>query len=318
LSDYRREGAIAAACGGNAEALAELCGERKGNMASFSLAALEKLITTLTTISVDERMKKFELKRDRAEVVGVAALVFATVGETLGLREFRVPAVGIREGVLLDLAEDSALVLGGEPHAVAMARAFAQRMGHNTAHGEQVRRIAASLFAQLRMLHELPEEMGVVLQLAALLHDVGEVVHRRSHHKHSEYLILNGRIPGLDSPHREMVAALSRGHRKSFPDKKHDAFASLKPAQQKAVAKLTSLLRVADAMDTDHRQRIVALGTEIHPDKVLLRVSVAKEEGQTLPPGLRKTEDFEEIFSRRLEYSVTEVSAKPRKPGRAE
>ncbi len=319
LSDHRRDGALAAASGGNAEALAQLCGGNQDGMLCFTLPELEKLIGTLTSLTVEQRMDNYGLKGDRAEVIGVAALVFATVAETLKLPGFRVPCVGIREGVLLDLAEDSALVPGGEPHAVAMARAFAARMGHNTAHGEQVRRIAASLFTQLKLLHELPEDMGVVLQLAALLHDIGEVVHRRSHHKHSEYLILNGRIPGLDSPHREMVAAISRGHRKSFPDKKHESFASLKTNQQKAVAKLTSLLRVADAMDTDHRQRIVALGTEIHPDKVMLRVSVAKEDGQTLPTGdLRKTEEFEEIFGRRLEYSVTEVSARPRKPGRPE
>jgi exopolyphosphatase/guanosine-5'-triphosphate,3'-diphosphate pyrophosphatase len=192
-------------------------------------------------------------------------------------------------------------------------------MGHNTTHGEQVRRIAASRFTQLRALHELPNEMGVVLQLAALLHDVGEVVHRQGHHKHSEYLILNGRIPGLDSPNREMVAAISRGHRKSPPDKRHPAFAALKSAQQKAVQKLTAIMRIADALDTDHRQRIVALGTEIHPDRVVLRVSVAKEDGQTLPAAmLRKSEEFEAIFARRIECTINEVSAKPRKPLRTE
>jgi exopolyphosphatase/guanosine-5'-triphosphate,3'-diphosphate pyrophosphatase len=314
LPEFAPDRVLAAASGGNAETLAALCGDGGKGMPTFRAASLEKLIPELAKLDVDGRMGAFELKRDRAEVVAIAALVFATVANTLGIEEFRVPGVGIREGVLLDLAEEAmgAAIPGSEPHAVAMARAFAARLGHHTSHGEQVRRIAASLFTQLQSLHELPEDMGVVLQLAALLHDVGEVVHRQSHHKHSEYLILNGRIPGLESPHREMVAAICRGHRKSMPDKRHPAFDTLKSSQQKAVSKLAALLRIADALDTDHRQRIVAVGTEIHPDRVLLRVSVAREEGQTLPTDLRKTEEFESLFHRRLEYSVNEVSAKPR------
>ena len=37
--------------------------------------------------TVDERMVKFGVKRDRAEVLGVAALVFATVARQLGITE---------------------------------------------------------------------------------------------------------------------------------------------------------------------------------------------------------------------------------------
>jgi exopolyphosphatase/guanosine-5'-triphosphate,3'-diphosphate pyrophosphatase len=161
--------------------------------------------------------------------------------------------------------------------------------------------------------------MSVVLQLAALLHDIGEVVHRASHHKHSEYLILNGRIPGLDPPLRELVAAVARAHRKSTPaEKKHPTYQLLSPENQTAVRKLAALLRIADSLDTDHRQRIVALTTEIKPKKVTLHVSVGSDEGVTPVSGVRKAEAFEAEFDRKLICTVAGVSARPRVPFRSE
>ena len=61
-----------------------------------------------------------------------------------------------------------------------------------------MRLLARALFHQLRDVHGVPDDRGVLLEVAALLHDVGEVVNQRGHHKHSEYMIRWGRIPGLD------------------------------------------------------------------------------------------------------------------------
>jgi exopolyphosphatase/guanosine-5'-triphosphate,3'-diphosphate pyrophosphatase len=303
----------AAACGGNAEALAGLFGGTdKHGMATLRLADLEEALPKLLRANVSERMNTYGVRKDRAEVMAVAALVFATVGKQLKLKRYIMPGVGIREGVLLDLAEATVgqLTPSKEHPAVAAARTFAARIGHNTTHGEQVRRIARTLFDQLHELHELPEDAGVTLELAALLHDIGEVVHRKGHHKHSEYLILNGRIPSLESPRREIVAAIARAHRRSMPaPQKHLIYAALDKDQQAQVRKLAAILRIADALDTDHRQRIIAISAELKSKKVALNVSVERNGTSTPPTILRKTEAFEAEFGRKVISTITEVSA---------
>jgi exopolyphosphatase/guanosine-5'-triphosphate,3'-diphosphate pyrophosphatase len=306
----------ATACGGNAEALGQLLGQDdKTGMLTLKVSALEEALPKLIGASVEQRMSRFGVKRDRAEVMGVAALVFATVGAALKLKRFCIPCVGIREGILLDLAGASVgeLAPGADAPAVAAARVFAARLGHAATHGEQVRRIAQGLFDQLAPLHGLPPAASETLQLAALLHDIGEVVHRRSHHKHSEYLIRNGRIPGLASPQREIVAAIVRAHRKTMPDaKKHLTFAELSEAQQLQVAKLAAILRVADALDGDHRQRIVAVSAEIKNRKVALTVSVERDESGSLPvANLRKASALEEQLDCKITYDVIEVVPRP-------
>ncbi len=47
----------------------------------------------------------FQVRRDRAEVMGVAAIVLLSVGRWLGAKKFIVPGVGVREGIITDIAQ---------------------------------------------------------------------------------------------------------------------------------------------------------------------------------------------------------------------
>ena len=305
----------AVCCGGNAECFAKLFGtQEKGGMPFVSLDELRSAATQIAALDVKERMTTFKVRKDRAEVMGVASLVLATVGKELGLDGYTVPGVGIRDGAILDLAEAQVGRLGAaaEEPSIASARSFAARLGHNANHGEQVRVIAKRLFDELAELHKLPQRCGTVLQLAALLHDIGEVVHRKSHHKHSEYLILHGRIPGMESPQRELVAATARGHRKSLPGKrKHEVFSNLDAKQQTQVLKMSALLRLADTLDASRGQQVVALSAKNTDDAVVITISFT---GAGKPPAeameARKA-DFKEVFACSLEFLHNKVAATP-------
>jgi exopolyphosphatase/guanosine-5'-triphosphate,3'-diphosphate pyrophosphatase len=302
----------AAVCGGNAEALARICGDTDSNgMPGFELQRLETMLPSMLEASVDERMARFGVSRDRAEVMGVAALVLATVGRALQLPRLTAPGVGVRDALLLDLAEG----LASEQAQAAQARGkalltaahtFANRVGHDLTHGEQVRMLARSIFDQLVDVHHLPGELGVILEVAALLHDVGEVLNTRSHHKHSAYMILWGRIPGLDTPQRLMVAALARTHRRSPPDtKKHAEFAQLDKLQRQQVRKLAAILRLADALDTEHRQSIEKVLASRVGNTIALDLVLCEDAGPIEPETLmRKSALFEAEFGLRVTMTV--------------
>jgi exopolyphosphatase/guanosine-5'-triphosphate,3'-diphosphate pyrophosphatase len=313
---------ISVACGGNADALAQLYGSvDKDGTQVLKLSALQAALPALLALDVEKRMAKLGVKQDRAEVIGVAGLVFAELGVQVGIKKLLAPGVGIREGILLDLAEESAAELPAsrEPAVMAAARAFAARMAHAGGHGEQVRWLARALFDELEDLHKLPERCGVILELAALLHDIGEVVHRQSHHKHSEYMILNGRIPGLESPEREMVAAVARAHRKSAPDaKKHTSYSALPSSKQGEVRKMAALLRIADSLDADHRQKIVRLRADVGGKKVRLECEALANGAPPSVPEMHRSDEFEEIFDRKLVVEVVKAATPRRRASRSE
>ena len=285
---------VAAITGGNAEALAKIIGKDGSN--AFELADLEKALPEIVGSTVEQRMEKLGVKRDRAEVLGIAALVFATAARMVGLQKLVAPGVGVREGVLIELGEtareEQAKAEGAHDKALlTAARSFANRVDHDTTHGEHVRLLARALFHQLRDVHGVPDDKGVLLEVAALLHDVGEVVNQRGHHKHSEYMIRWGRIPGLDDTSREMVALMARCHRKDGARAKEIINATELGKEQRAqLRKMTALLRIADSLDTDHRSRVEQVVCTRMGDAIVLDLVVRDGPSREDPRLLRKAD----------------------------
>jgi exopolyphosphatase / guanosine-5'-triphosphate,3'-diphosphate pyrophosphatase len=309
LSSFRRGTAatgIGAACGGNPEALARLFGQRRQGMQVLTQPDLERALPAILHADVGQRMARFQVRRDRAEVMGVAAVVIAAAVGELGIRELWVPAVGVRDGLILEGArargtEVTKAAKARRQALLAESRTFAVSAGHDITHAEQVRRLAKLLFDELRDEHGLAKELRTVLEVAALLHDVGMVVNNTAHHKHGEYLVRFGRIPGLERPWRDMVAALVRSHRKSPPDPRHESFAALSAEQKNHVRRLAALLRIADGLDADHRQRVRRI-TAVRSAKVVTLVL-----DRLPPPGaLDKAMLFEELFEVQLVTAVAD------------
>ena len=310
----------AAITGGNADALAKIFGDGHPHTPGFDLADLEKGLPGLVGATVDERMAKFGIKRDRAEVLGIAALVFATAARQLRLQRLVAPGVGVREGVLIELAEtareEQAKAEGAHDKALlTAARSFANRVDHDTTHGEHVRLLARALFHQLRDVHGIPDDKGALLEVGALLHDVGEVVNQRGHHKHSEYMIRWGRIPGLDDTGREMVALMARCHRKDAARARDIINGSTLPKDLRAqLRKMTALLRVADGLDTDHRSRVEQVVCTRMGDAIVLDLVVRDGPSRDDAQLLRKADMLREELGLDVRVTVARPVPTPIEP----
>ena len=78
-------------------------------------------------------------------------------------------------------------------------------------------------------------------------------MNRKSHHRHGEYLVRNGEIPGLRGWRQDMVAALVRYHNsKSEPQFDHASYAAMDDLRRRQTRVLTSLLRIAEKLESEH------------------------------------------------------------------
>jgi exopolyphosphatase / guanosine-5'-triphosphate,3'-diphosphate pyrophosphatase len=299
---------IAVALGGSAETLAEIApGPREHGVPTLQLPLLRERLQGILERDVRERMKTYAVRRDRADVMGIAAITFITLGRYLNLRTVSVPSIGIREGLLQEIAREA--FSRKEPHRynatarqlLVGTRSFARRLEYDQPHAEHVRELSIQLFDQLQPVHHLPAQSRVQLEAAALLHDIGHMVSHRGHHKHGEYLALNGDIPGLEGRDRAIVAALVRYHnRKSVPAGHHVAYSSLTNNDQRIVRRLAAILRVAEALDHSHRQRVTNLAASFQRDAVGLQITAHGDAAEDLRDAIRSAELFEKEFHVRL------------------
>ena len=81
----------------------------------------------------------------------------------------------------------------------------------------------------------------------------------KGHHKHSLYLISRSELPGFTPQEMLVVGNIARYHRKGAPSTLHPEFLLLPPGERDRVRKLSALLRIADALDKEHRQKITRI-----------------------------------------------------------
>ena len=185
-------------------------------------------------------------------------------------RSITVSAFGLREGLLLEMAGAKEI---SAPDPLRLFREFAERCQSDRRHVEQVRYLALQLFDQLADELGCEPEERLLLEAAGLLHDVGQLVSYRKHHKHSYQLITHAERVGLPPRERGLVALISRYHRRTGPRKKHAEYAVLTPADQAVVRRLSGLLRVADGLDRGHTAAVESVTTELTPDALVVRIA---------------------------------------------
>ena len=262
--------------GGNIEALGELRVSLLGKRNSDHLTVpdLRSITRKIQRLSCDERISRLGLRPDRADVIVPAGIVLRQILEHAGVTEMRIPRVGLKDGLLIDMVADAA---PGRPAAhqrqvLTYAREVGRRFSFDESHGEQVSKFAGQLFDATKRLHRLTHEHRLLLEVAALLHDIGHFVSSANHHKHSAYLLRATPFLGLSDEARSLIALIARYHRKSPPSLEHAEFADISPSDRRVVQQLAALLRIADGLDREHARRVRSIEVEVRRGRVKLRM----------------------------------------------
>jgi exopolyphosphatase / guanosine-5'-triphosphate,3'-diphosphate pyrophosphatase len=244
--------------GGNVDTLWDLC-PAKGTARAIDMSATRSLFKKLCSMSASERRDAYQLRPDRADTIVPAAAIFLRLAHVLKLPTVIAPGVGLAAGVLEEIVDKFFHVwdAAGEAERVVEACTRLGRRYHfDEPHARHVCRFATQLFDDLQRVHAFGERDRLLLRSSAMLHDIGDYVHYSGHHKHSQYLIQHADIMGITPDERAIVSNIARYHRKGPPDATHPAYRDLSKEARGKVRGLAAILRIADALDREHKQKI--------------------------------------------------------------
>jgi len=176
-------------------------------------------------------------------------------------------------------------------------------------HARQVMRLSVRLFDATQPLHNLDESALRLLERAAFLHNTGMTIETRRHHKHSFRLIKETTLPDFNDEERHEIACIARYHRRALPSMSHEEFAVLNRSARKRVSTLSSLLRVADALDYSHDGRVLRLATETELcDERTWTISIwvrpLADLDEELEHAYEKADLFEKVFKKKLQFLI--------------
>jgi exopolyphosphatase/guanosine-5'-triphosphate,3'-diphosphate pyrophosphatase len=233
-------------------------------------AEVEQLLEWLCTLSVERRRTVPGLNPQRADIILAGLAVTAELLNMVEARSLTVSAFGLREGLLLEMIGQSAPRTADPLRAM---REFVESCQGDRRHVEQVRSIGLSLFDRLCNVLGADQSERPLLEAACLLHDVGQVVSYRKHHRHSFQLIMHAERLNFTSRDRYLAALISRYHRRKGPNPKHEEFARLDKDEQAIVRRLSGILRVADGLDRGHTSAVERVSTRLTEDRLSIRAT---------------------------------------------
>ncbi|HVM08767.1 MAG TPA: Ppx/GppA phosphatase family protein [Acidimicrobiales bacterium] len=273
---------------------------------------LNEVHARLLSSTSEERAKFDGLEPRRADQIPAGSIVLLTAMKLLDLNELTVGDWALREGMLLDAIDRHDLAdWSSDPEAVRRTSvlALARRCAFDEAHASAVARLAGGLFDQTLPLHRLPQRSRLLLEYAALLHDIGEHVAVDGHNKHTAYLIQHGQLKGFEPAEVDMLATLGRYHRRSGPGSSFEPWRRLEREEKDETLVLLSLLRIADGLDRGHLGVVDGVDVEIDKKQVRILVAATGDADLELWGVRRKRELFESVFDRKLELVAADHPA---------
>ncbi len=241
-----------------------------------SAKSLRRLRKTAVEMELEERLRLPGLDPRRADIMVSGAILLDTLLRKLGADEITLCDLALREGVLLDyIQRHRRHITRVDSYPDVRRRSvieLAERCAWEAAHSRQVAAIALTLFDYTKRIHGLGDREREWLEYAAFLHDIGNHISYEKHHRHSYYLIKNGDLRGFEPEEIDVIALVTRYHRRATPKRGHIGFTDLSKDLRKTVEVLAAFLRLAETLDRSRHG--VIRGIEVRERMGDLRINV--------------------------------------------
>ncbi len=288
----------------------------------FSRDDMGKVLDRLRKLSLAERRRVPGLNPKRADIILAGMAALSRLAKSLDVGRIVVNEGGIRDGILLGMIARLGRGSSPKPRSrwkdrIEAARTFARACHSRHGHCEHVAKLAVSIFDALQAAHKLPLPGREILQLAALLHDVGYLVNHERHREHAYHLILHSNLAGYSAKELELIANVVRYQHGAMPKNSHPNLKRLSNPGRKLVKRLSAILRLANALDRAHAQRVSALSIKLSPGHARLLVQARTSPEVELWDAARQAGAFEKVFGRRLGIAWRRLPAPERERTRS-
>lgn len=222
---------------GTPQAIQE-CMIAQGENEMITLPKLEALMRQAIGYGDIEQLNIEGLSQERKPVFVPGLAILIALFRALHVSYMVVAGGALREGLIYGMLPDDQLDIRQRT-----ANSFIQRYHLDGGHAKRVRDTAIGLYQQVIVHWSLRQhDADAILEMAALLHEVGLTVDFKQANKHAAYILNNTSIPGFSLAQRKLLICLVRNYREDIVESELHKQTMTSPllAQQ-----LTCLLRLS-------------------------------------------------------------------------
>lgn len=279
------------------------------DLTAIAAKDLKKLADQIFPLTPEQIAATWSVPPNETESLAPALFSYAELTRLNQVDQLLVARASMREGLIFHMARSirSGSTVLFPDQTIAAAVNLARKYGADEKHGLQTAALARAIFQATHQQHQMGEREQLLLEVASIVHDIGEFVASRGHHRHTYYLVVHSEVFGLSQMDLEIVANIARYHRRGVPQADHPSYASLPRPARLAVNRLSAILRVADALDKSHNQRVLNPRITIAGDELRIEVEGGEDLGLERIALEAKSGLFAEVFG--LEPMIIEAGA---------
>lgn len=215
-----------------------------------------------------------------------------------------IPGVSLLDGIAYDYAEKNKYLKSAhnfENDILVASRNIARRYSSGKNHLTGTCDLALDIFDSTKKIHGMGKRERLLLQISVLLHDCGKYISMTDVAEYSYQIIMATEIIGLSTEERQVIASVVRYNTKEFGCYEEiNRETAMSREEYLLTAKLAAILRLANAMDRSHYQKVKALNVKLKDRTLYLIIDSVKDVSLELGLLKDKTEFFESVFGIRL------------------
>ncbi len=267
----------------------------------FDIPTAAQLMELMRTHSDRDLAKLLDVSEDSVHLAFISFVLVNRVCKATNVERIYVPDVTLCDGMAYEYGEENKLISikhNFEQDIIACAKNISKRYMGSRKRSETLEQIAMNIFEAMKKIHGLDKRAGLLLRLAALLHDCGKYISLANLGECSYNIIMSTEIIGLSHTEREIVANVVKYNHLEF-----DYYESMNKGTNLAkedymiIAKLTAILKLANGLDRSHKQKFKDVRIVLKEQELVITVDTPVD--ITLERGLFKhrAEFFKEVYS---------------------
>ncbi len=262
--------------GGELKTIIDLCTHDNPQEGKYYIKKeeIKELYSKVHNMNTALMVEEFGIPKNQAEILLPSVIIFSSFINLTNADGMFAPMVSLRHGLLVHMADEMFDTAGrkeAKDDIISSVRYIGKKYSIDEVHSSYVEKMVLSIFDQMKRIHMLGDKEKFYLRVAAILHDIGKYVNHTSHDIHSFNIIRFLDIMSFSDRELSLVANIARYHSDEIPNLSHDNYRVLSAREQIIVSKLAVILRIAEAMDISHKQKIKKVevhkfGKELHFD----------------------------------------------------
>ncbi len=222
----------------------------------------------------EECVARFKLSYSDARTFQISLVAYKLFLKLTNVQSVIVPETSIREGLLISqgLIPGEELREEFEEQILASATTLLRKYQGDEKHAQFVRTVSCRLYKEME--HELGLEPHalLLLQVSAILHDVGMFIGAKDHNVHSRYIVSHSEIFGLSREELNLISQIVFFHKGTAMPQNAPEVKLLPRASRLIILKLSAILRLADAFDRSHQQKLRNFTVSVAKDTITFRI----------------------------------------------